>query len=208
MERPSKESRFSELSLFDQTIRGQGYQVIAGVDEAGRGPLAGPVVAAACILPSKNTFVGVDDSKKLTPIQRRTLFEALISDQDVIYGIGIISAEEIDKINIYQATIRAMMQAISALTMSPDLLLVDGMPLIYTSIPSQKVIRGDSKSLSIAAASIIAKETRDRLMAEFHGTWPMYGFDRHKGYGTPMHLQALEKYGPSPIHRRTFARVC
>jgi ribonuclease HII len=208
MERPSKESRFSELSLFDQTIRGQGYQVIAGVDEAGRGPLAGPVVAAACILPSKNTFVGVDDSKKLTPIQRRTLFEALISDQDVIYGIGIISAEEIDEINIYQATIRAMMQAISALTMSPDLLLVDGMPLIHTSIPSQKVIRGDSKSLSIAAASIIAKETRDRLMAEFHGTWPMYGFDRHKGYGTPMHLQALEKYGPSPIHRRTFARVC
>ncbi|MGZ3633842.1 MAG: ribonuclease HII [Parachlamydiaceae bacterium] len=207
MERSSKESRFSELSFFDQTMRNQGYQIIAGIDEAGRGPLAGPVVAAACILPSKSTFVGVDDSKKLTPIQRRTLFEALVSDQEVIYGIGIISAEEIDKINIYQATIRAMMQAISALALSPDLLLIDGMPLSHTSIPSQKVIRGDSKSLSIAAASIIAKETRDRLMAEFHDVWPMYGFDRHKGYGTPMHLQALEKYGSSPIHRRSFARV-
>lgn len=207
MEQTPKELRFAELALFDQTVRHQGYQMIAGIDEAGRGPLAGPVVAAACILPIENSFVGIDDSKKLTPIRRRVLFDQLMADKRVIYGLGIISSEEIDAVNIYQATLKAMFKAISALAVSPDMLLVDGMPLTFKEIPSQKIIKGDSKSLSIAAASIIAKETRDRLMAEFHVSWPIYGFDQHKGYGTPKHLKALREHGPSPIHRRSFAGV-
>jgi ribonuclease HII len=207
MERSPKEIRFVELSLFDQTVHRKGYKVIAGVDEAGRGPLAGPVVAAACILPSKNSFIGVDDSKKLTSIQRHNLFEQLVSDKKVVFGVGVVSAQEIDAINIYQATLQAMLKALAALTIDPDILLVDGMPLAYKNVPSEKVLQGDGRSLSIAAASIIAKVTRDRMMAEFHASWPDYGFDQHKGYGTPKHLNALKKLGPCPIHRRSFSGV-
>ncbi|MBA3237024.1 MAG: ribonuclease HII [Parachlamydiaceae bacterium] len=202
-----RELRFVELLSFDKTFRKQGFKVIAGVDEAGRGPLAGPVVAAACILPANNKFIGIDDSKKLSAAQRLTLFEKLTSDSRVSYGIGIASSQEIDQLNIYHATLVAMKRAVTALQIEPEMLLVDGMPFSYGNLSSTKIIGGDAKSLSIAAASIIAKETRDRLMREFHEIWPDYGFDSHKGYSTPQHLSALKVHGPISIHRFSFAPV-
>lgn len=200
-----EKKRFAELSLFDKTVRCNGFNMLAGVDEAGRGPLAGPVVAAACILPAGKTFLGLDDSKKLTAAQRQNLFEKLTKDKRVIYAIGIASVEEIDSINIYQATIQAMLRAIAALAVTPDVLLVDGLALPHSHIPVQKVIGGDGRSLSIAAASVIAKVTRDRLMLQLHESWPVYGFDSHKGYGTPQHLAALKTHGTSPVHRMSYA---
>jgi ribonuclease HII len=203
-----EELRFAELSLFDRTIRRKGFKVVAGVDEAGRGPLAGPVVAAACILPNRNVFKGVNDSKQLTASQRSACYQSLVSHTGVKYGIGIVCSEEIDRINIYQATFQAMLKALAALASSlvPDYILVDGnVALSYEQIPSEAVVGGDGKSLAIAAASIIAKETRDRIMLDYHQTYPKYGFDRHKGYGTPCHLEALSLLGPTPIHRRSFA---
>lgn len=200
-----RELRFAELLSFDKTYRKKGFKLIAGIDEAGRGPLAGPVVAAACILPANNKFVGVDDSKKLTAEQRLALYEKLTSDKRVSHGIGIVSAQEIDQINIYHATLEAMRRAIAALQIEPELLLVDGMPFSYGNLAANKVVGGDAKSLSIAAASIFAKVTRDRLMLEFHEMWPHYGFDSHKGYGTPQHLEALKVHGPTTIHRFSFA---
>lgn len=203
-----RELRFAELLSFDKTFRRKGFKVIAGVDEAGRGPLAGPVVAAACILPANNKFIGIDDSKKLSAVQRQTLFEKLTSDTRVKYGIGIASSQEIDELNIYHATLQAMVRAIACLQVEPELLLVDGgMPLSYGGLTVNQVIGGDAKSLSIAAASIIAKVTRDRLMEVFHEIWPHYGFDSHKGYGTPQHLAALKAHGPTSIHRFSFAPV-
>jgi len=196
--------RLQVLTRFEREARQNGCKLIAGVDEAGRGPLAGPVVAAACIIPEDRYIVGVDDSKKLTPEQRRAIFNELHSDVNIRYGVGIVHSEEIDRINIYQATISAMIIAIERLLCLPDLLLVDGMHLKHQSIPCQKIIKGDQLSQSIAAASIIAKETRDRIMREYHLIWPHYGFDRHKGYGTQMHVDALEEHGPCPIHRTSF----
>ncbi|MCE2982301.1 MAG: ribonuclease HII [Parachlamydia sp.] len=184
----------------------KGYRCIAGIDEAGRGPLAGPVVAAACILPVDKIIPRVDDSKKLTPAIREELFLKITSDSSIVYGIGIVEPEEIDSINIYQATIQAMLQAVGNLSVSPDLLLVDGMAL-KNEIPSIKIIKGDQHSQSIAAASILAKVTRDRLMVEYHEIWPHYGFGRHKGYGTPEHLEALSTHGPCPKHRQSFEPV-
>lgn len=206
--RDEEELRFAELSLFDRSIRRKGFKIVAGVDEAGRGPLAGPVVAAACILPNRNSFKGINDSKQLSAGQRSACFHSLISNASVKYGIGIVSSEEIDRINIYQATFQAMLKALAALAVSirPDYILVDGnVAPPYEEIPSEAVVGGDGRSLAIAAASIIAKETRDRIMLEFHQTYPEYGFDRHKGYGTPGHLQALSLLGPTPIHRFSFA---
>lgn len=156
---------------------------------------------------SKNSgLTGIDDSKKLSPTQREELFHRLTTHPDVCYGVGVISPQEIDSINIYQATILAMLKAIAALALKPDHILVDGM-LLKIEASTEKVIGGDAKSLSIAAASIIAKETRDNLMREYHVNWPQYGFDRHKGYGTPQHLLAIEHHGPSPIHRLSFAPI-
>ncbi len=196
--------RLQELVLFEKEARLKGFKLIAGIDEAGRGPLAGPVVAAVCILP-KNLFIpDIDDSKKLTPKKRCELFEFLVNHKKIHYGIGILSSVKIDEINIYQATVQAMLQAVNRLTVAPDLLLVDGMQIPHETIPSQKIIKGDQKSQSIAAASIIAKETRDRLMREYDRIWPDYGFLQHKGYGTEMHLKALALHGPCPIHRRSF----
>ncbi|MBA3602409.1 MAG: ribonuclease HII [Parachlamydiaceae bacterium] len=201
-----EQKSFAELSLFDKKARQKGFGIIAGVDEAGRGPLAGPVVAAACILLVKRaSFAGIDDSKKLSAEKRRYFFEKLTSDKQVIYGVGVASVEEIDSINIYQATIQAMLRAIAALTIKPDFLLVDGLKLPHPEIPSEKIIGGDGRSLSIAAASIIAKVTRDRLMLDYHQAYPNYGFDSHKGYGTPQHLAAIKAHGPIPIHRLTFS---
>ena len=185
---------------FEERAIKNGFKAIAGVDEAGRGPLAGPVVAASCILPQNFPLEGIDDSKKLSPKKRAALFEELITH--VTYGVGIVDAERIDEINILQATFEAM--CIAAEQVSPDYLLVDGNLLPKTAIPATAVVKGDSRSFSIAAASIIAKETRDRLMVEYHEKWPEYRFDKHKGYGTKLHREMIGLYGLCPIHRRTF----
>lgn len=198
-------SRLQELNIFELAARKNGFVNIAGVDEAGRGPLAGPVVAAACIIPENIFIAGVDDSKKLTPARREEIFEDIISNSAIHYAVGIVSSEEIDSINIYQATIKAMLQALQLLKLQPDMVLVDGMAL--PNIMCQKIIQGDSKSHSIASASIIAKVTRDRLMVEYHRQWPQYGFDKHKGYGTARHLSALKEFGPCPVHRFSFEPV-
>lgn len=196
--------RLQQMTLYEQAAYQQGYKIIAGLDEAGRGPLAGPIVAAACVLPSGLLIPRVNDSKKLTAKVRQQLFKRLTTDSEIIYAIGIIDADEIDRLNIYQATIQAMLQAIGKLSVYPECLLVDGMALPHPSLPCQKIIKGDQLSQSIAAASIIAKETRDALMRVYHEQWPLYGFDQHKGYGTEKHLEAIERYGPCPIHRYSF----
>ena len=199
--------RLQQMNIYEEKAYQQGYHIIAGLDEAGRGPLAGPVVAAACIVPRGLLIPHVNDSKKLTAKMREQLFERLTHDPSIIYAIGIIESEEIDRLNIYQATIHAMWQAIEKLATYPDCLLVDGMGLPHPILPCQKIVKGDQLSQSIAAASIIAKETRDRLMRAYHDQWPNYGFRQHKGYGTAQHLDALEKHGPCPIHRHSFEPI-
>ncbi len=200
-------NRLIAMSRFEFDLRQIGYKYIAGVDEAGRGPLAGPVVAAACILPDKFLLKGLNDSKKIIPKRRKELYEKLINSKDVIYSVGIVDSKTIDAINILQATLQAMKIAVLSLKQKPDILLVDGNQLPTTSIPSKAIIKGDSISISIAAASIIAKETRDAIMEELHEKWPQYGFSDHKGYGTEKHLEALRKYGPSEIHRKSFMNL-
>lgn len=199
-----EQHRLQQMLAYEEEAYCKGYQCIAGVDEAGRGPLAGPVVAAACILPKGLLIPHVNDSKKLTSKVRERLFERLVTDPTILYAVGIIHAPEIDRVNIYQATILAMWQAVHQLGAQPDCLLVDGMNLPNASVSCVKIIKGDQLSLSIAAASIIAKETRDRLMRDYHQQWPAYGFEQHKGYGTAQHLAALEQHGPCPIHRYSF----
>jgi len=200
------------LSLFDDSYRRQGYRLIAGVDEAGRGPLAGPVVAAAVILKQEASLPGIDDSKKLTAKQRdRALY--LVMENSLAVGIGIIEAPEIDRMNILQASLIAMYYAVCSLNQTPDLVLVDGnrtpgkIPKGLTPGSIKAVVSGDSKSLSIASASIIAKCLRDSLMRGHHKDFPCYGFDKHKGYGTRAHLAALNEFGPCPIHRKSFEPV-
>lgn len=199
--------RLELLQVYERAFRAKGYRCIAGIDEAGRGPLAGPVVAAACIIPEGVLIPGVNDSKKLSPKKRAEIFEHILSDKRILYGVGMVSSEEIDRINILQATIQAMLQAVSKLEVTPEVLLVDGLKLPYPSMIVEKIIKGDAKSQSIAAASIIAKETRDRLMEEIEAKWPGYGFQKHKGYGTAFHLEALKRLGPCPVHRKTFAPI-
>ncbi|WP_284452493.1 ribonuclease HII [Parachlamydia acanthamoebae] len=199
--------RLHTMATYEEKARRQGYKLVAGVDEAGRGPLAGPVVAAACILPPRFRVPGVNDSKKLTPQKRAQLFQEITTHPKVIYGVGIVATEIIDTINILQATIQAMLDAVNQLSSQPQALLVDGLQLPHPIIPCQKLIHGDSLSLCIAAASIIAKETRDRLMVELDQQWPAYGFAQHKGYGTQQHLDALREHGPCPIHRKTFEPI-
>ncbi|GAB4189833.1 MAG: ribonuclease HII [Simkaniaceae bacterium] len=194
-----------DWSYFEQQAFMNGYKIVAGIDEAGRGPLAGPVVAAACILPRDLIIEGIDDSKKLTEEKRESLFSFLINHPHVIYGVGIIDNKIIDEINILKASHRAMMEAVRALRTAPDYLLVDGNQMPASDIPLQGIVQGDSKSQSIAAASIIAKVTRDRIMKDFHEKWPHYGFDTHKGYATEKHLKAIEVYGPCPIHRLSYS---
>lgn len=196
--------RLYELQAFEREARAAGFTHIAGVDEAGRGPLAGPVVAAACSMPEHTLIPGINDSKKLTPKQRLTLFNILTTHPNINFGIGIVSPKEIDRINILQATIVAMNQAIDNLTKKPEFLLVDGLQIPSHPIPNRKIIKGDSRCYLIAAASIIAKETRDKLMLEYHEKWPQYGFDKHKGYGTQQHRNNIQQHGPCPIHRMTF----
>lgn len=210
MNRHSEELfRLQQMLHFEQEARRKGFTRIAGIDEAGRGPLAGPVVAACCYIPEGVLLPGVNDSKQLSPAKRAQLFEQITTCPQIVYQVGIVSHQTIDDINIYQATIQAMLEAVDGLAVRVclDYLLVDGMNLPHPSIPCQRIVKGDTLSQSIAAASIVAKETRDQLMLQYHLQWPQYGFDRHKGYGTALHLEALEKYGPCPIHRQSFEPV-
>jgi ribonuclease HII len=179
---------------------------VAGLDEAGRGPLAGPVVAAAVILPEKISFRLILDSKQLTSAQREEAFEFLLANA-VSMGVGIADASIIDNLNIYRATKLSMLRAVEDLTVPPDYLLVDGLGLPEVDIPQMQLIKGDRRSLSIAAASIVAKVTRDRLMYSYAADYPQYAFDQHKGYATETHKAALARYGPCPIHRKTFRGV-
>ena len=192
--------------LFEKTAYHSGFTCVAGIDEAGRGPLAGPVTAAAVILPVGLSIPGVDDSKKLSPDKREKLFEIIMA-QALSVGVGIIGPAEIDLINILQATRRAMLAAVRQLTPQPDCLLIDGISTIDSTIAQKTIKKGDSLSLSIAAASIIAKVTRDRFMIAMDSEYPGYGFSGHKGYGSAAHLEAIRRLGPSPIHRLTFRGV-
>lgn len=180
------------------------HQRIAGVDEAGRGALAGPVVAAACILPASHSILGIQDSKLLSPLQRNFLYEKLTKDPRIIWSIGIVDHETIDRINILQATLLAMKIAVETLSLLPDFVLVDGNQLPKISIPAEAVVGGDRLREEIAAASILAKVTRDRLAQQWEKEFPLYGFSKHKGYGTKLHLEKLQEHGPSSIHRKSF----
>ena len=191
---------------FERAARLCGYRRIAGIDEAGRGPLAGPVVAAAVVLPVRCRLSGIDDSKQLSEGERARLYAAIL-EHAVGMGIGSADVGEIDRLNILEATKLAMRRAIDQLAPPPDYLLIDAVTLPGIGIPERPIIKGDSLSLSIAAASIIAKVTRDRLMAEYHDMFPQYDFLSHKGYGTREHLQRLARHGPCSIHRRTFTPV-
>ncbi len=195
------------MSLHEHRLIAIGYRQIAGIDEAGRGPLAGPVVAAACILPDEYLLAHLNDSKQLSSEQRDELFAQIISDSRIVYGIGIISVERIEQINILRATFEAMQESVASLSHKPDYLLIDGNQLPVFNIPKEGIVRGDAVSISIAAASIIAKVTRDRIMVEEAARWPQYGFEQHKGYGTPQHLDAIRRFGPCPLHRMTFEPV-
>lgn len=189
----------------EDSFYAQGVKIICGVDEAGRGPLAGPVCAAAVILPEHLEIHGLTDSKKLTDKKRRELFP-IIKEQAIAYGIGLASEKEIDEINILQATFLAMQRALDQLSVKPDLALIDGNREKDFGVPVKTVVKGDSLSANIAAASILAKVTRDDLMLELAEQYPEYGFDIHKGYGTKAHYAALREHGPSPIHRMTFLK--
>jgi len=180
-----------------------GYPIILGVDEAGRGPLAGPVVAAAVILPPEVYLAGVNDSKALSSARREELFSAIVS-KACAYGIGVVSPAEIDEINILQATFLAMVKAINHTNVFPDLVVVDGRQCLPFPLCQYPLVKGDSRCQAVAAASIIAKVIRDRIMQFYHLRYPFYGFDRLKGYGTAVHRQALNLYGLSPVHRRSF----
>ena len=186
-------------------IYDEGFEIICGVDEAGRGPLAGPVCAAAVILPKGLEIPGLTDSKKLTDKKRRELFP-VIKEQAIAYGIGLASHDEIDEINILQATYLAMERALAQLSVKPDIALIDGNRAKDFALPVRTVVKGDSLSMNIAAASILAKVTRDDLMLELAEKYPQYGFEVHKGYGTKAHYEALRAHGASEIHRKTFLK--
>jgi ribonuclease HII len=188
---------------FESALWKQGLHLIAGVDEAGRGPLAGPVVAAAVIFPPEFFIAGVDDSKRLSPEIRAHLYPQLLRSCTT-YGVGIVSVEEIDRINILQATLLAMRQAIAQLAPEPQHVLVDGRSIPNLTLPQTAIVKGDGLSFTIGAASIIAKVVRDQIMLDYHREFPDYGFNEHKGYPTPAHLEALRRCGPCPIHRRSF----
>ena len=191
----------------ERALRARGFLFVAGVDEAGRGPLAGPVVAAAVILPDDCAIEGLNDSKKLTAKKREHVHATLSVRADIHWGIGQADVAEIDRLNILRATHLAMARAVEALPRKPDHALVDGLPVRGLPVPHTALVAGDTLSLSIAAASIMAKVTRDRLMTALDAEYPQYGFARHKGYGVREHLQALRNHGPCPVHRRSFQPV-
>jgi ribonuclease HII len=191
---------------FEKFWQSQGVSLIAGIDEAGRGPLAGPVVAAAVILPETFDLPGLTDSKKLSAKKREQLFKP-IRRQALAVGVGFVHAEEIDEINILQATIKAMCLAVARLQLQPQQLLIDGITPLPLSLSQQTIIKGDSRSLSIAAASVIAKVVRDRMMVVYDRHYPQYGFAGHKGYGSAKHRALIVEHGPCPLHRKSFACV-
>ncbi len=195
--------RIESLMVFEHEY--EGYGLIAGIDEVGRGPLAGPVMAAAVILPKDHPILYLNDSKKLTEKKREELYEVIMKEA-VAVGIGMASEARIDEINILNATYEAMREAIGKLAPQPDILLNDAVKIPGVSIRQVPIIKGDAKSVSIAAASIVAKVTRDRLMAEYEKIYPGYGFAKNKGYGTAEHIAAIKEMGPCPIHRRSFIK--
>ena len=195
-----------DLRVFEKEAAGKGCRGIAGIDEAGRGPLAGPVVSAAVILPATFRDSDITDSKKLSSKKRRQLYDVIYAHA-VSIGIGIVDPVEIDRINILQASLLAMAMAVKNLATRPDYLLIDGIFPISTDLPQQPIAKGDALSISIAAASIIAKETRDRIMERYHYYYPQFGFDRHKGYPTKAHREAIRIHGFCPIHRKSFKGV-
>lgn len=206
-------SRLKEMYKYELDEFSRRKNLICGIDEAGRGPLAGPVVSSAVILPKLNSdsgfseWEGLNDSKKISSKKRQVFYNRLLEHSDVHIGIGIVSEQIIDRINILRATQLSMRRAISNLDVKPDCMLIDGMLLPGVKTYQKKIIDGDALSLSIAAASIVAKVTRDSIMCEYHQKYPQYGFDRHKGYGTKEHLRRLKEYGPCKIHRRSFHPV-
>jgi ribonuclease HII len=194
--------------IFEKHLWSTGAPLVAGIDEAGRGPLAGPVVAAAAVLPAEFSLAGLNDSKLLAETFREQLFEALTATGTLVcFAIGFAEPAEIDRLNILRATYLAMQRAVAALPIQPDHLLIDGLPVPAFQQPQTAVVGGDGKSMSIAAASVIAKVTRDRMMKKWHSEFPQYDFDQNKGYGTRAHLESLQIHGPCPIHRRSFAPV-
>ncbi len=198
-------TRLDNMLKIEHELNKKGYEFVCGVDEAGRGPLCGPVVAAAVILPKDAHIEGVNDSKKLTEKKREKLYDDIMQNA-VSVGVGVSDVDIIEEVNILNATKKAMLQAISNLKVNPEYVLVDGNQKIDTDIPLETVVKGDSKSESIAAASIIAKVTRDRLLIEYDKKYPEYGFAKHKGYGTKAHIEAIKKYGLTPIHRPSFCK--
>ena len=190
---------------FESKYRNEGYKTICGVDEAGRGPLAGPVVASVVVFNKNTKIEGINDSKKLSEAKREELFD-IIKEQALDYGIGIVNNDDIDKYNILNATYMAMKKALNCLKQKPDYLLVDATTIPGIDIPQNPIIKGDFKSISIAAASILAKVTRDSIMYQYDEIFPEYGFKSHKGYGTKEHYEAIEKYGITRIHRKSFLK--
>jgi ribonuclease HII len=199
-------ARRRTLLRFERELWGRGVERVAGVDEVGVGPLAGPLVAAAVVLPPDVKLAGVDDSKRLPAARRERLAEQ-IHGAAVAVGFGIVEVDEVDRLNVFWAAIEAMRRAVNALSLLPDQLLVDARHIPGLAVPQLALVGGDALSYSIAAASIVAKVKRDTMMRELDSLYPEYGFARHKGYGTPTHLLALERHGPSPVHRRSFAAV-
>lgn len=199
-------NRLEKMYIYENDLRACGHYPVAGVDEAGRGPLAGPVAAAAVILPREVRLLGLNDSKKLTPSKREVL-AVQIKEAALAFAVGLSSVEEIYRENIHQASLTAMRRAVLNLTIKPAYVLVDGFRLAQLALPQKPLIGGDGLSASIAAASIVAKVYRDRLMEDYHELYPEYGFNKHKGYATPEHLSALARYGPCPIHRAGYRPV-
>jgi ribonuclease HII len=193
------------MKNFDLKYLSENIKLLAGVDEVGRGPLAGPVVAAAVIFDSATIIEGINDSKKLTENKREEL-NKIIQTKALSFGFGIIEHTEIDEINILQATLKAMKQAIDNLEVRPDVILIDGNKSFDSDIVTKTIVKGDSKSFSIAAASILAKVKRDNMMRKFANNYPQYYWEKNKGYGTKQHVEAIKKYGATPLHRKTFLR--
>lgn len=201
-----EEQRLIKLKKIDKEFFDMGMNYVCGIDEAGRGPLAGPVVVASVIMPKDSMIEWVNDSKKVTEKRREILYDKIL-EESISYGIGIIDQEEIDEINILQATKKGLTEAVLSMKVKPDVILVDALTGIDTlGIPYKSIIKGDANSYSIAAASIIAKVTRDRIMREWDKVYPEYGFAGHKGYGTAKHIQAIKEYGLCPIHRKSFTK--
>jgi len=195
-----------DIYQYDQSLRKQGYVRIAGIDEAGRGPLAGPVVSSAVVLKEGITITGLRDSKRVPENERTSLFFT-IQDASIDIGIGIVGPEDIDRLNILRATRQSMQIAVEKLSVKPDMLIIDALSLPSVLIRQISPIKAENLSASVAAASIIAKYTRDKIMLDYHHEYPMYNFQKHKGYSTKEHIEMLQRYGPCPIHRKSFFRV-